>query len=124
MASDIPVSSYNEYLFQLVQVGDNVACKQLFKDMLESNVIPDVETFSMLIGSTLFENNAERALYYLEKMAAYTVAPTGIFFTALQTIFAANNKKNVAKLAGEYAKKNIVSSDELSAFITLAQKAM
>ena len=92
--------------------------------MLESNVEPDVETFSMLVGSTLFDHNSERAIYYLENMAQFKVAPTRSLFSVLHSVFSADGKKSLANAAAELAKNENVTAEDVAAFVKQAKNTL
>lgn len=105
------VSTYNDYLYQLVKNGDSVTAKQMFEDMKESNIEPDIETFAMLVGSTLYEANSLRAVEYLKQMASFKIAPTPKFFSVLKQVFTADKKERAARVAAQYENRAVAVAD-------------
>lgn len=107
--------SYNELLWNVVQNGEMVTAKSIFKEMVDDNVKMDIETYALLIGSCVPDSNANRSLLYLENMAQNNVMPTKIFYETLSQIFKGDDKgKAHAGVWDQCAQKpGQVTKDEL-----------
>lgn len=117
----ITVDHYNEIIWKCVENAQSDKAKYMFDEMRAENIVPDVETFSMLIGSTLFDANPLRAVNYLEEMIHLGVETPKSFYLVVSEVLAKAKHNNTSKLFKEFSGKQTVTNEEVLAAVRSAK---
>ncbi|KAL9645411.1 hypothetical protein ABK040_002610 [Willaertia magna] len=116
MGMPVNVDHYNEIIYQCTVNAQSDKAKYMFDEMRAENIIPDVETFAMLIGCCLFDSNPLRAINYLEEMILLNVEiPKSFLTTVAEVLTKAGYKKTPALFSALGAKDGAKKEDILSA---------
>lgn len=67
---------YNEIFFGLLTISDADHAKYYFNLMGQDSVIPNQETFAILLGTCIATHNIPRAFFYMTKMAEINLPMT------------------------------------------------
>ncbi|EFC39805.1 predicted protein [Naegleria gruberi] len=121
MGMPITVDHYNEIIWKCVENAQSDKAKYMFDEMRAENIVPDVETFSMLIGSTLFDANPLRAVNYLEEMIHLGVETPKSFYLVVSEVLAKAKHNNTSKLFKEFSGKQTVTNEEVLAAVRSAK---
>lgn len=113
MGMPVTVDHYNEIIWTCVQNAQSDKAKYMFDEMRAENIVPDVETFSMLIGCCLFDTNPLRATNYLEEMLLLGVEVPKSFFTVVSEILTKAKLNKSSKLFKDLATKQAVSKEDI-----------
>jgi pentatricopeptide repeat protein len=96
---------YNNLLWKIVQNGDADRAKYYYREMIDANVAPDVETFAIVLASSIVDKSPSRATYYLQEMIRQGFVPPKYFLTNLSKLLAATNEATFSRVVDTLAGK-------------------
>ena len=96
---------YNNLLWKFVQNSNADLAKYYYREMIDSNVTPDIETFAIVLASSVLEKSPSRATYYLEEMIRQGFVPPKFFVSTLSKLFNGANEPSFAKAFDTLAAK-------------------
>ncbi|KAG2373189.1 hypothetical protein C9374_012791 [Naegleria lovaniensis] len=121
MGMPITVDHYNEIIWKCVENAQSDKAKYMFDEMRAENIVPDVETFSMLIGCCLFDTNPLRAVNYLEEMILLGVETPKSFYTTISEVLTKAKHPQSSKIFAELASKPQVTKEDVLSAIRSAK---
>jgi pentatricopeptide repeat protein len=112
------VHNYNDLIYACTTAGHSDQAKYFYEALVAQNLTPDIETFAMVLGTCLFDNNALRAASFLKDMSTNNVLPTKPFFETVTTIFKNSGHKSQAAVFESLAKQSKVTQEEFDSALS------